>query len=463
MINSSGQSSIQLIIPLLMLLVLMLGLAYLIPDLTTTQTLAIGGGFAVFIVCLASTGAALYILIFSMLLSPEFIVGTAEGNVGHSGVTLRIDDFMILLIAFSWLAKMAVNKELGLFLRTPLNKPIAYYMVICLLSTLLGATFGKVNLMTGFFFVLKYFEYTLVYFMLVNYLTTRKQMENLLWALLITCMIVSIVAIAQIPAGGRITAPFEGKGGEPNTLGGYLLFMISICGGLLLTANSFKRRVVFGGIISMAMIPLIYTQSRSTYGGLIVAAVSFLWLSEKRRWLFPTLILGGLILAFTSPDVIKKRVSYTFTQRAKPQEQFKVGGVRLDTSTTARLTQYERVIRRLPEHPLFGFGVTGFGFIDGQYFRVLIETGIIGFVIFFILVFSILRYSYHVLKAATDPFDSGLCMGFIGGFLGLLAHALGANTFIIVRIMEPFWFVLAMVVIIPDLEAETPDEDHTSK
>jgi hypothetical protein len=46
-------------------------------------------------------------------------------------------------------------------------------------------------------------------------------------------------------------------------------------------------------------------------------------------------------------------------------------------------------------------------------------------------------------------------MGFMAGFIGLLVHAVGANTFIIVRIMEPFWFVLAMVVMIPELESES--------
>jgi len=87
--KSSGPSSIQLIIPLVMLLVLILGLSYMVPGLTATQTLAIGGGIAAFIICLASTEAALYILIFSMLLSPEFIVGTTEGASMGRGVTLR--------------------------------------------------------------------------------------------------------------------------------------------------------------------------------------------------------------------------------------------------------------------------------------------------------------------------------------------------------------------------------------
>jgi hypothetical protein len=35
----------------------------------------------------------------------------------------------------------------------------------------------------------------------------------------------------------------------------------------------------------------------------------------------------------------------------------------------------------------------------------------------------------------------------------MLGHAIGANTFIIVRIMEPFWFLTAMIIMIPKIEA----------
>jgi hypothetical protein len=46
-------------------------------------------------------------------------------------------------------------------------------------------------------------------------------------------------------------------------------------------------------------------------------------------------------------------------------------------------------------------------------------------------------------------------MGYLSGFIGLLVHAFGANTFIIVRIMEPFWFMTGMVVMIPELDETT--------
>jgi hypothetical protein len=40
----------------------------------------------------------------------------------------------------------------------------------------------------------------------------------------------------------------------------------------------------------------------------------------------------------------------------------------------------------------------------------------------------------------------------------MLFHAIGANTFIIVRIMEPFWFLAGMVVMMPEIEKRETKE-----
>jgi len=47
-----------------------------------------------------------------------------------------------------------------------------------------------------------------------------------------------------------------------------------------------------------------------------------------------------------------------------------------------------------------------------------------------------------------------LTLGFLAGFVGLLIHSFSANTFVIVRIMEPFWFLAAVVMILLKLEIE---------
>ncbi|MEE9125686.1 MAG: hypothetical protein V3U11_00960, partial [Planctomycetota bacterium] len=187
-----------------------------------------------FLVLLWSAEVALFLLVFSMLLSPEFIVGDLTGySTMGRGITLRFDDLLIIIVGFGWLGLMAVKNELGLLRKTPLNAPILAYIGACALSTALAILAGRVVPVTGLFFVLKYFELTLVYFLVVNYVRTPRKARQVLYAALLTAAIIAAVAALQIPSGARVTAPFEGVGGEPNTLGGYLVLMIAIGLGFL--------------------------------------------------------------------------------------------------------------------------------------------------------------------------------------------------------------------------------------
>ncbi len=447
-----GQTTLQLILPLVIMLIILTTLAFMIPVLSTFQIFALTAGIVIFIASFASTDVALYILIFSMLLSPEFVVGTTAGGSLGRGVTVRLDDFLLVVIGISWLAKMSVKKELGLFLKTPLNKPIAFYIIVCLLATLFAAFDGRVNFRTGFLFVLKYFQYMIIYFMVANHLESRKQARNYLWALLITCAIVSIIGIIQIPGGGRVSAPFEGDSGEPNTFGGYLVFMISVTVGLWLTSDSFRDQCIYSGLALLFAIPLIYTQSRSSYLAIVPAMLAFVWLSEKRHWVAMAILLVGVSLPIIAPHPAKERVVYTFTQGKTQKDVVEVGGIRLDTSLSARIRSWKSAAKDWAKHPVLGYGVTGYKFVDAQYVRVITETGLLGLVTFALLITVVFRLAHHVAKEAVEPFHKGLTIGFLAGFIGLLYHGIGANTFIIVRIMEPFWFVTAMVIMIPEIE-----------
>ena len=126
----------------------------------------------------------------------------------------------------------------------------------------------------------------------------------------------------------------------------------------------------------------------------------------------------------------------------------------LDTSLSERLHSWEKAAIGFIQQPTLGHGVTGFGFVDAQYFRVLIETGAIGLVIFLYLIISIFKLSIQTSHQLHTPYYKGIVTGFMAGYIGLLVHAIGANTFIIVRIMEPFWFVAAIVFALPGLEAQ---------
>jgi O-antigen ligase len=412
--------------------------------------LAITLGILVAVVCFLWPEIGLYILLLSMLLSPEIIVGSLGGvsTTAGRGVTLRLDDFLLLLIAVTWIARGAVYKELGLFLKNPLNRPIAAYLAIAGFSTMLGILFDRVRPLMGLMFVLKYAEYIIVYFAVVNFIRDKKHLKRMIWVALLTAFLVSLYATAQIPQGIRVSAPFEGETGEPNTLGGYLLFMIAIFGGLLVTSPSLRKGYRYALGIAVLGVPFLFTLSRASYLGALFVAPVLIALSRRKLIAGFSVIIFFLVLLFFAPPSVVERIQYTIGGQRQQAGQMTVGDIRLDTSTSARVQSYSDVLQDFPQHPILGYGVTGYGFLDGQYPRVLIEMGLLGMAAFLWLLYSLIRLGWNAYRSAEEEWERGICLGFLAGVVGLSMHAMGGNTFIIVRIMEPFWFFAGAVTLL---------------
>jgi O-antigen ligase len=400
--------------------------------------------------------AGLYMVIFAMLLSPEIIAGDIGGKATLGrGLTLRLEDFLLVFIGLSWLTRTAIDKTTGLFRKTPLNQPIAAYILVCFVATLWGKITGDVRGIAGFFFVLKYFEYMIVFFMVVNYVNTEDQAKRLLFCLFLTCFIVSVYGLIQIPGGGRVSAPFEGEIGEPNTFGGYLVFMGALAAALIDHLKDMRVRLGLSLLLAVLLISLLYTQSRASYVAVIPAYITLSLFSRRRFYLLAALILALALGPFIVPQVAKQRIEETFTQ--PPQAgQIEVGRFRLDTSASARVISFKDGLLAWRKSPLLGYGVTGFRFMDAQYPKTLVETGIFGMLAFAWLIHSLFRVGLDAWRRdEQDSLLRGISVGLIAGLVGLLVHGIGANTFIIVRIMEPFWFVVGIVIALALMHEES--------
>jgi len=427
--------------------------ALILVKVDTVYAITAAIGLGVLILTFINTDFAIYTLIFSMLLSPEFGSRTTAGE----GVTIRIDDVLMVIILFTWLAKTALYKDLSLFKKSPLNKPIAYYTFMCFFATGAGMLFHDVKPLNGLFFVLKYIEFFLIYFMVVNHIRSKKQFDNFVIALQITFVIVVIVSILQIPSGNRITAPFEGDGGEPNTLGGYLIFIIAINLSLILQPGiipSPKHRRLLLWLTAVSVFPFLLTNSRGSWVAAIPVIIAYIVLSN-RRWIIVGFVVFFILMApIVLPDTVIDRVKYTFEKEqgygATLQEN--LGGLTIDTSASERIRSWKEGWKGIKKSPLFGYGITGWRFLDAQWMRVLIETGFFGLGFFLYLQYSILNETWKVFKNSKIPFFKYFAQGFFVATIAMMVHSIGANTFIIIRIMEPFWLVCGLVISVPFIE-----------
>jgi len=446
----------------LALTTLLLLAAYLIAPATARIALLVAAGLMLMLVAFTSVELTLYLLILSTLLSPELQFGGGEsalvqGKVSTTesrGVTIRLDDLILTITCLTWMFRMAVVTGLGAVRKTPINQPVAVYLLITMLATVAGFGADRVH-MYGFFFVLKYLEYFVLFYMIINQVNDEAAIKRYITVMLFTCLVASLVGIAQIPAGERVSAPFEGQVGEPNTFGGYLALMFSVTLGMFLHDPDVRQRrrlILLTGII---LVPLAFTESRSSYLALVASMGFFLAFSEKKRFIVGSSIVGLMLAPFLLPGNVLQRVTYTFEQ-TREAGQIALGGVHLDTSTSARLRSWELALKRdFFRHPVIGVGVTGGEFMDAQYPRVLSETGVLGLLAFLWLLRRIWVMLRRCYREIGDLRIKGAALGTLCGFGGLLFHAIGSNSFIIVRIMEPLMILVALMF--AALFAENPE------
>ena len=422
----------------------------------TGPGLSLGASLLVVLLFLSflHTELALHIILLSMLLSPEIVVGGFAGvSIGKPDtkgdvLVVRIEDLILTTVCLAWLARAAIFKDVGLVRKTPLNGPIVAYTVTLVVATLLGTFAGNVRPLRGFFFTLKYVEYFVVYFMAVNYIQDERQLRRLLGTAVATCAISAVMGIAQIPSGERVSAPFEGKYGEPNTFGGYLVFMLAVILGLALAAKTLPARLRWFALAALTAAPLLYTLSRTSWLAALPMLLTLILLSPRRLIVIVAVGCAILLGSAVFPKQVLDRYDYTF-HAPEARGEFRVGSARFDTSTSARVESWGYGIRGWLKRPLLGYGVTGFAFMDAQYVRVLVEGGLLGLAAFLWLLWRILRTAWDTYRRTVGTRFEGLALGYIAGFAAMITHCIGANTFIIVRIMEPFWFLTGIVTILP--------------
>jgi len=414
----------------------------------------------VFLPTLVNLNIGFVIIIVSMLFSPEVIMGSA----GSRQIIVRIEDVLLAVVVLAWFTRTAVTKNIGETFKTELTRPFFLYFSACILSTVLAVTFrepGSANVKQGIFTVLKYLEYFMLFLMVKDHLKSLKQAKMFLTVFSIVALVVAIyghVYIAEQQQAGsehfRVTPPVETRGGgEAGTLGGYLLFMMAMAGGVLLYTHSVPQKVFLICLLALTFRSFLYTMSRGSYLGFIAMVAGFTFFIKNvmlKMKLIYALAVFFILLVIFMPQMIRDRIMTTLVVVDTEKGSY----VEWEESPQARIDSWEIVFFDIfPKSPLFGHGVATY-FVDNQWFLILAEAGLIGVILFIQFLAKLFKIMRNILKdnlVEKDGLATGLCVGFLAGFVGLLVFSLSANSFIIIKIMEPFWFMAAIILSMPQL------------
>ncbi|MFH2204586.1 MAG: hypothetical protein ABIJ96_15840 [Elusimicrobiota bacterium] len=403
------------------------------------------------LVTLVRPRAGLIILVFTMLLSPAFSLG----RLGLRSIEIRFDDIMLLLIFTSWFTIAALKKMPLVGFKVPLIKPMLAYIAVAVVSSLIGLIEGRLGILPVTMYLLKYAQYYMLYYMAYHLIEDFDRSRIFLWAGLITLGAVLVFAYYMMAQGQAPYCPFDIDQGvtETATLGGYLLIACGIMGGIALYHNHARTRLTLLAVLIFCIPPMLATTSRSTYFAAVVMIAAMIALGKGRRVLL--LLMGALIALYIAPifykDYIKlarARVAFTFVA-AGGQEVLRLGGkdVTIESSAAVRLRKWRQLRKDwIPRHPFFGYGVTGVGLCDTQIPLVIGETGLLGFACWVAIMSGLLIRLWRVWRTTEAPLQKGLVFGLLCVYIALLVQSIGVNTFIIIRMMEPFWFLTAIAM-----------------
>jgi putative inorganic carbon (HCO3(-)) transporter len=172
-----------------------------------------------------------------------------------------------------------------------------------------------------------------------------------------------------------------------------------------------QKKIKLAGylLVATTLLAAMYTFSRGGYLA-ILFSVLVLGVLKDRKLL---LVLGVFLLVWQSvvPTAVRERVN--MTQNSNGQ---------LEASAQERVDLWENAERSILSSPIVGNGFATFQLgehVDNLkdthnwYVKVLVETGLVGFIVALLLLQQLIALSYRLFKRASDPLYQGLGLGLL--------------------------------------------------
>ena len=393
---------------------------------------------------------SLYILVFSIPFSKTVIEGC-------------------ILVAFiAWVIKKILLKDLRLK-KTPLNALLFVFLVINIIS-FVNADF-KLLFMRAI--ITKCLKFIILYFIVVETVDSKTKFKNLLIMASLSAVIVMIDGFLQhyflhkdlirlYPSFkyrppwqdsayiGFPTGPFP----FPNDLSAWMLMVLMPVLSLFIRGvKQLRPRFILGTFLFPFLFLFYLANARSAWLGFLASFFLILFILGKKLFIvFVILLLVAAVILLLLPS--EKTIN--IFDLSSLQDRFYMWRIGWKVFT---------------EHPIIGNGLNmGFSKFQeyredvyknkkGSYFhngflQVAVETGIIGLVIFLLLIGRVFTSAFRYIRNNEDTFYGIFCLGLAGGLLAFLIHSFFDTNLQSLPLVILFWFSVGLLMSVPNIYAE---------
>jgi hypothetical protein len=393
---------------------------------------------------------------------PDLVQDFGLPASGTVSVDLFLSDLVLLAMFVPWLAGLSLRRDKFYFPKVAYT--FLLYIFIALASSLITAT----SLYLTIFEWCEEIIYFTGFLYLVNNVTTRTQFRAVVLALFCGLTIASGSVISFFELGiGTETYAYSwlySKGGEqdssvkkssneesistgvshteasvkrsagmfshPAHAAYYMEFILPLALGYLLTTRRARDRLVIGALFAAGCVAVYLTFSRAGLVGLSVGITTLIALAGWLRLISRRSLMWYMVILVAAASVASPLLIYSLS--ARPE------------SITTRWELIQTALDTISQRPIFGAGLNNSSavvegahtvsttskgtqvqvrVVHNHYLIVLIEVGIVGFVLFFGFFWQVAATAFRHMRAA-EPEMQLLLAGTVSGLAAIAVHDL---------------------------------------
>ena len=349
----------------------------------------------------------------------------------------------------SFVARMLFKKDLHIS-KTPFSIATFVFALIILFNIFISMSPVGSTLV-----IVVYIVFMLLYFVLASLIKGKQQLVAICSVLVFTGFVISLYGIYQyfwgVPTNyawvdkkmfSNVSVRVYSVFSNPNVLGEYLVLIIPIAVGMLFVRKDKLEKVIYTGMSLVMLTCLLLTLSRGAWLGMLVALGIFVFLKDKR------LIVLGVTALLTLPFILPPSVISRFSS---------IGNLK-ESSSAYRYSVWLGSIGVIKDFWIAGIGVgtkafeliyPGYSVAGASfalhshnfYLQLMIETGVVGFVVFLLVLLAFYKNMFSTVRKSGDNTLSTLAISVISAMSGYLFYGIFDNSWYDFRMVLMFWII----------------------
>jgi O-antigen ligase len=297
-------------------------------------------------------------------------------------------------------------------------------------------------------------NYVEMFLLAIVVATTIREKSQVRWLLLAMAFSVLLVNRSYYSTlSGRDLSHFSYEVRDAGPLGyagvnGLAAFEAMVASFLLGTYSFARKMYVKLGIlllVATCCYCLLFSFSRGGYAGILVGLLIVGLL--RTRWMLvaaAVILLGWQTLL---PSAVRERILMT-TEDAQEGQQF-------DSSAQQRIELWRDAMDLFKRNPITGTGfdtyshlgrVGSFRDTHNYYVKVLAETGVVGLMLYLVLLWRMWRAGTGLFYSAEDPFWRGIGLGFVALMASIVVMNLFGDRWTYQQVDGFLWILLGCVI-----------------